>query len=76
MDQETQNRIRAAGAVQAVVASGLFKIEEWRMASLYVVSLTAYVAKRITGGQTTKKGVAKPIPPAIPNSLKERPSGK
>ncbi len=64
MNKETEARIRAAGAVQAVIASGRFNPEEWRAASLFAVSMTSYV----TGKILKKDGIK---PPSTPTSLKE-----
>ncbi len=64
MNKETEARIRAAGAVQAVIASGKFKPEQWRAAALFAVSVTSYVT-----GKILKKDGMKP--PSIPTSLKE-----
>lgn len=63
---EKECRIRAAGVIQAVIASGA-PVEEWRVKALYALNLCNYVAG-ILGG--TKGAI-----PAIPNSLKENKNG-
>ena len=44
--QETQCRIRAAGLVQSVIASGA-PIEEWRSRSIYGLTLTSHLTSKL-----------------------------
>lgn len=59
---ERDARIRAAGVVQAVIASGA-PVEEWDIRSAYGLSLVSYMAGRLMK--------QRPPAPAIPSVLKE-----